>query len=247
LNAGSRQGSACGFAAEGARRSCSTASAAFSRSIDGGLDEGRRYPLPGSIAFAVIDQACGVGGDVRLEFPDSGQELAHVRVVRFESFRIDLQVIDFLTGTVRIAVPEMPIDPAKRFKQVLPGVPIMVFDALGELAKDRDAHVIWNQSRTCSLAGAIISSSERTSSPPSVMKVISWLACTPCFLRWSRICELGDEPLAAPGQLSAEEAWQTAAGYLADRLPHARVFFKTARFCVEQGVSKEAAFLLHHR
>jgi hypothetical protein len=145
LNAGSRQGSACGFAAEGARRSCSTASAAFSRSIDGGLDEGRRYPLPGSIAFAVIDQACGVGGDVRLEFPDSGQELAHVRVVRFESFRIDLQVIGFLTGTVRIAVPEMPIDPAKRFKQVLPGVPIMVFDALGKLAKDRDAHVIWNQ------------------------------------------------------------------------------------------------------
>jgi predicted nucleotidyltransferase/HEPN domain-containing protein len=57
--------------------------------------------------------------------------------------------------------------------------------------------------------------------------------------------ELDDEPLAAPGQLSAEEAWQRAAGYLADRLPHARVFFKTARFCVEQGDSKEAAFLLH--
>jgi predicted nucleotidyltransferase/HEPN domain-containing protein len=57
--------------------------------------------------------------------------------------------------------------------------------------------------------------------------------------------QLDDEPLAVPGQLSAEEAWQMAAGYLADRLPHARVFFKTARFCVEQGDSKEAAFLLH--
>jgi predicted nucleotidyltransferase/HEPN domain-containing protein len=57
--------------------------------------------------------------------------------------------------------------------------------------------------------------------------------------------ELDDEPLAVPGELSAEEAWAMASGYFADRLPHARVFLKTARFCVEQGDFKEAAFLLH--
>ncbi|CAN7628670.1 nucleotidyltransferase and HEPN domain-containing protein [Pararhizobium sp. LjRoot238] len=57
--------------------------------------------------------------------------------------------------------------------------------------------------------------------------------------------ELDEEPLALPGQVSPEEAWQMAAGYFADRLPHAKVFLKTARFCVEQGDLKEAAFLLH--
>jgi HEPN domain-containing protein len=57
--------------------------------------------------------------------------------------------------------------------------------------------------------------------------------------------ELDDEPLALPGQISPEEAWQMASGYFADRLPHARVFLKTSRFCVEQGDLKEAAFLLH--
>lgn len=57
--------------------------------------------------------------------------------------------------------------------------------------------------------------------------------------------ELDDEPLAMPGQVSAEEAWRMAAAYLADRLPHARVFLKTARFCIGEGDFKEAAFLLH--
>lgn len=57
--------------------------------------------------------------------------------------------------------------------------------------------------------------------------------------------ELDDEPLAMPGKISAEEAHRMAVGYFDDRLPHARVFLKTAKFCIEQDDLKEAAFLLH--
>lgn len=83
---------------------------------------------------------CQYGGDVGLELADGRQEFAHVRSVCFESFRIELQVADFLTGTVRIAMPEMPFNPAEGFKDVLPGLLMMVFDALGELTKNSDAH-----------------------------------------------------------------------------------------------------------
>lgn len=57
--------------------------------------------------------------------------------------------------------------------------------------------------------------------------------------------ELDDEPLAVPGQISPEEAWQMAAGYLADRLPHAKKFLKGANFYQSEGDYKEATFLLH--
>ncbi|KQY18570.1 nucleotidyltransferase and HEPN domain-containing protein [Rhizobium sp. Root482] len=57
--------------------------------------------------------------------------------------------------------------------------------------------------------------------------------------------ELDNDPLAEPGQVSVEEARRLASGYLSDRLPHAKVFLKTALFCLDQGDKKEAAFLLH--
>lgn len=57
--------------------------------------------------------------------------------------------------------------------------------------------------------------------------------------------ELDDEPLAAPGHVSAEEAWQMASGYLVDRLPHAQTFSEGADFFVSKGKFKEAAFLFH--
>ena len=57
--------------------------------------------------------------------------------------------------------------------------------------------------------------------------------------------ELDDEPLAAPGQLSAQEAWQMAAGYLADRLPGAMSFLDTAKYLAKKGQSKHASFELH--
>jgi uncharacterized protein len=57
--------------------------------------------------------------------------------------------------------------------------------------------------------------------------------------------ELDDEPLAVPGELSAEEAWVMASGYFADRLPHAIKFLKGAKFYQSEGDYKEAAFLLH--
>jgi len=57
--------------------------------------------------------------------------------------------------------------------------------------------------------------------------------------------ELDDEPLALPGQVSPEEAWQMASGYFADRLPHAHKFLKGAKFYQSEGDGKEAAFLLH--
>ena len=57
--------------------------------------------------------------------------------------------------------------------------------------------------------------------------------------------EVDDDPLAVPGQVSAEEAWQIASAYLADRLPHAQKFLKGARFYQADGDVKEGAFLLH--
>lgn len=57
--------------------------------------------------------------------------------------------------------------------------------------------------------------------------------------------QLADEPLAVPGQMGAKEAWQMAAAYLADRLPHAKNFHEGASFFISKGKSKEAAFLLH--
>ncbi|OYR24891.1 hypothetical protein CEV33_4630 [Brucella grignonensis] len=49
--------------------------------VDGGLDEGKGYPLSGSVALAVIDQAGIVGSDVRLEFADRRQEFPHVLII----------------------------------------------------------------------------------------------------------------------------------------------------------------------
>jgi predicted nucleotidyltransferase/HEPN domain-containing protein len=57
--------------------------------------------------------------------------------------------------------------------------------------------------------------------------------------------ELDDEPLAVPGQVSAQEAWKMASQYLEDRLPNAQKFLKGARFYQGEGDGKEAAFLLH--
>ncbi len=57
--------------------------------------------------------------------------------------------------------------------------------------------------------------------------------------------ELDDEPLTEPQPISDREAYQIAKGYFEDRVPHSRVFLKTAAFCIEQGDFKEAAFLLH--
>lgn len=57
--------------------------------------------------------------------------------------------------------------------------------------------------------------------------------------------ELDDEPLAVPGHISAEEAWQMASGYYEDRLPHAKTFSEGANFFISKDKYKEAAFLLH--
>ncbi|NNU60854.1 nucleotidyltransferase and HEPN domain-containing protein [Brucella sp. NM4] len=57
--------------------------------------------------------------------------------------------------------------------------------------------------------------------------------------------ELDPEPLARPGILNPEDAYRIAKEYFDDRLPHARNFVLTANFCIEKGIFKEAAFLLH--
>ncbi|GAA5656181.1 MULTISPECIES: nucleotidyltransferase and HEPN domain-containing protein [Brucella] len=57
--------------------------------------------------------------------------------------------------------------------------------------------------------------------------------------------ELDPEPLAQPGILNPEDAYRIAKEYFDDRLPHARNFVLTANFCIETGIFKEAAFLLH--
>ncbi|OKP70632.1 nucleotidyltransferase [Ensifer adhaerens] len=57
--------------------------------------------------------------------------------------------------------------------------------------------------------------------------------------------ELDDRPLAEPNRLSPADAFRFAKEYFDDRIPHARVFLKTATFCVREHDLKEAAFLLH--
>ncbi len=79
-------------------------------------------------------------GDVGLEPADGGQELARVRLTCLETFRVELLVGDFVTGTINVTMPEMPFDSAQGFKQVLSGLLVVVFEPLHELAKDRDAH-----------------------------------------------------------------------------------------------------------
>jgi predicted nucleotidyltransferase/HEPN domain-containing protein len=57
--------------------------------------------------------------------------------------------------------------------------------------------------------------------------------------------ELDDRPLAEPKPLSPADVYRVAKEHYEDRLPHARVFLKTAKFCIEENDLKEAAFLLH--
>lgn len=57
--------------------------------------------------------------------------------------------------------------------------------------------------------------------------------------------ELDPEPLAQPGILNPEDAHRIAREYFDDRLPHARVFAKTAGYLLEEGDIKEATFILH--
>lgn len=57
--------------------------------------------------------------------------------------------------------------------------------------------------------------------------------------------ELDGEPLAEPKPQTPTEAYRLAKEHFEDRLPHAKVFTKTAAFCVGENDLKEAAFLLH--
>lgn len=57
--------------------------------------------------------------------------------------------------------------------------------------------------------------------------------------------ELDAEPLAQSGVLNPEDAYRVAKEYFHDRLPHARVFSKTARFLLDERDLSEATFILH--
>lgn len=57
--------------------------------------------------------------------------------------------------------------------------------------------------------------------------------------------ELDAEPLAQSGVLNPEDSYRVAKEYFNDRLPHAHNFVLTANFCIENGILKEAAFMLH--
>ncbi|WP_026203768.1 nucleotidyltransferase and HEPN domain-containing protein [Rhizobium giardinii] len=57
--------------------------------------------------------------------------------------------------------------------------------------------------------------------------------------------ELDDEPLAVPGHISAEEAWQMASGYYEDRLPGAASFLETGKYLAGKRKNRHASFELH--
>jgi predicted nucleotidyltransferase/HEPN domain-containing protein len=57
--------------------------------------------------------------------------------------------------------------------------------------------------------------------------------------------ELDNEQLPEPKALTPTDSFRIAKEHFEDRLHHAKVFAKTARFCFEERDFKEAAFLLH--
>ncbi|MEX2693368.1 nucleotidyltransferase and HEPN domain-containing protein [Rhizobium mongolense] len=57
--------------------------------------------------------------------------------------------------------------------------------------------------------------------------------------------ELDDRPLAEPRPQTPADAYRIAKEFFEDRIPHAKVFLKTAAFCIREQDFKEAAFLLH--
>jgi uncharacterized protein len=57
--------------------------------------------------------------------------------------------------------------------------------------------------------------------------------------------EPDDEPLAEPRSRGPADALRIAVEYFEDRMPHSRVFLKTAEFCLPERDFKGAAFLLH--
>ncbi|TDW16560.1 hypothetical protein EV128_13412 [Rhizobium azibense] len=57
--------------------------------------------------------------------------------------------------------------------------------------------------------------------------------------------ELDARPLAEPRPQTPADAYRIAKEFFEDRIPHAKVFLKTAAFCIREQDFKEAAFLLH--
>ena len=57
--------------------------------------------------------------------------------------------------------------------------------------------------------------------------------------------ELDDEPLADPGPLSSQQAFEIAKDHFEDRLPSAEAFLDTAVYSLDKERDKHAAFLLH--
>ncbi len=57
--------------------------------------------------------------------------------------------------------------------------------------------------------------------------------------------ELDDRPLAEPKPQTPADVYRIAKEFFEDRIPHAKVFLKTAAFCIREQDFKEAAFLLH--
>ncbi|MBU1314601.1 MAG: hypothetical protein KJ947_02975 [Alphaproteobacteria bacterium] len=59
------------------------------------------------------------------------------------------------------------------------------------------------------------------------------------------IYEIDDEPLAEPGVLTPEDRLRVSKEHFSDRSTTAVVFLDTARYALNRGRPKEAAFLLH--
>jgi hypothetical protein len=104
------------------------------------FDKSRGDTLAGPVALAIVDQATLIAGDVDLELPHGDPELAQVGIASIQSFEVEQQIINGLAGSIGVAVPEEPLDPAQFIQSCHPAFLVMVHQSLGELSQDRDPH-----------------------------------------------------------------------------------------------------------
>jgi hypothetical protein len=83
--------------------------------VDGGFGERGGDRLTGSVAFAVVGDALGVGPQVAVELAHRGQQLARLALVGLQDLQIADQPVDGGQGAEDVAVPQKPFQPAQVF------------------------------------------------------------------------------------------------------------------------------------
>ena len=78
--------------------------------------------------------------DVGGELARGGDELAQIRIVRFETEEVSLEVLDHFLGAGRVSVPQFPFNSLKLFCQSAAGLLVILGDAFCKLAEHGNSH-----------------------------------------------------------------------------------------------------------